>query len=151
MTNYEEATDEILAVFNTVMKLNSATLIGYMLDIRWPGIIEPSKPDGSKFWARASIQTVASPQSSLSTCVEEPYQRRYTTNGLLFIQFFCPLSLATSMTQGRKLAIVSQNAYRGKKTAGGVWFKNVRINELPPEALFHRFNVVSEFEFDELY
>lgn len=146
---YDAAIDEMYALFNLAWLANSAAIAGYVPEVRWPNIEEPSKPDGSKFWARVSSQTVGEPQGGMGAC-ETPYEKRYEAYGLLFVQIFCPKENARSMELGRLLAKLARNAYRGKSTPGGVWFRNVRIQELADEAMFHRFNVVAEYEYDEV-
>jgi hypothetical protein len=68
---------------------------------------------------------------------------------LLIIQVFCPRSDAQAMAKGRALAEVARDAFRGVDT-GGVWFRNVRINKLPPSEKYYIFNVISEYEYSEI-
>lgn len=146
MITYEEAIDEIFGIFNAAWFGDSAAVVGYVPEVRWPGVEEPEKPELSKFWARVSQQTVIEGQSSLRN---GDGGQRYTTDGLVFVQIFCPKSDSLGMTNGRKLAIIARNAFRGNATSGQVWFRNARINELPPEENWYRFNVVAEYEYDE--
>ena len=147
-TTYSNAIDEINAEFwNSWNSDKTVFIVGYVPDVRWQGVEEPSLPDGSKFWARVSIQTVFEEQTSLAG---NESKKRYTSSGLVFVQIFCPKSNAQANEFGKKLSEVARNAFRGKSTAGAVWFRNVRINELSPEDLFYRFNVVAEFEYDEI-
>ena len=148
---YDEGLDEIFALFSAAWLANTPAIVGYMPDVRWPNIEEPAKPPSDKFWARVSNKTVLEEQCSMSACVEQPGLRRYEISGLVFVQIFCPKQLATASELGKKLAIIARNAFRGKQTEPGrVWFRNTTINELPPEALFYRYNVVSEYEFDDI-
>lgn len=146
MISYEDAIDEMFEAFNVAWLANSAAVASYVPEVRWPGVEEPETPDASKFWVRVSQQTVSEEQSTLRN--DESVQR-YTADGLLFVQLFCPKSDAESMAKGRKLAVIARNAFRGKTTSGKVWFRNARINEIPPEDKFYRFNVVTEYEYDE--
>ena len=150
-TTYSNAIDEINAAFwQDWNSAKSSSVVGYVPDIRWQNVEEASTPDGSKFWGRVSTQTVFEEQTTLSTCEGAPGQKRYTSSGLVFVQIFCPKSNAQANEFGKKLSEVARSSFRGKSTPGNVWFRNVRINELPPEDLFYRFNVVAEFEYDEL-
>lgn len=147
-TNYSGATDEICGAFWQAWNAaETSSLVGYVPDVRWPLVEEPETPDASKYWARLSIQTVFEEQTALAG---NDGKRRYTASGLVFVQIFCPKSVSNSGEIGRKLAEIARNAYRGKDTPNKVWFRNVRINELSPENLFYRFNVVAEFEYDEI-
>lgn len=146
MTNYEAAIDEMFAQFRIPWEANSAAVAGYVPEVRWPGVEEIDPPDASKYWARVSQQTVDEQQTTLRN---GEFAKRYTADGLVFVQIFCPKSDAESMTTGRRLATIARNAFRGQSTSGNVWFRNARIKELEPEAKFYRFNVVTEYEYDE--
>lgn len=145
------AVKEMEALFYAAWQANGGAAFGYIPEIEWYGKEASSKVDRSKVWARFSSQNVFEEQATLSTCVDVPFQRRYNGSGLIFIQLFLPKTVANAVIQGRKLAKVARNAFRGKKTDGGVTFHNVRINDnLPPEELFYRINVVAEYDYDEL-
>lgn len=146
MITYEEAIDEIFGIFKTAWDAESAAAVTYVPEVRWPGVEEPNKPDNSSFWVRVSQQTVLENQASLKNGENG---QRYTTSGLVFIQLFCPKSDSESMTKGRRLAIIARDAFRGNSTSGNVWFRNAKINELPAEEYFYRFNVIVEYEYDE--
>lgn len=149
-TNYIDARNEINSLFYEAWQLKAAAIAGYLPEIRWQGVQYRSLPDGSKIWGRVSIQTVFEEQTTLSTCEGKPGQKRYTASGLVFVQLFCPKSDTESYAKGGKLAKIARDAFRGKSTPGKVWFRNARINEIPPEELYERYNVVTEFEYDEL-
>lgn len=146
-TNYVQAIDEIFSLANAAFVANAAAIVGYLPDIRWPGVAEAGTPDASKFWARVSQQTVLEEQTTLSG---EDGKKRYTASGLVFVQLFCPFSDVAAMEKGRALAVMARNAFRGKTTSGKVWFRNARINELAPADGAYRFNVVTEYEYDEI-
>ena len=148
--NHDQAKDEMFAAFNAAWSAGSAAIVGYVPEVRWPGK-EEDKPDGSKFWARVSEQVVDEPQTSLSACLGESQNAMRTTcYGLLFVQIFAPKSVDDGYDKGDKLAQLGKTAFRGKKTSGGVWFRNARATSLPAEDLWNRFNVVTEYEYDEV-
>lgn len=147
-TTFKDATDEICGAFWQAWNAAEvSSLVGYVPDVRWPFVEEPEKPEASKYWARVSIQTVFEEQTALAG---SDSKRRYTASGLVFVQLFCPKSRSDAGEIGRKLAEIARNSFRGKSTPGNVWFRNARINELSPENLFYRLNVVAEFEYDEI-
>jgi hypothetical protein len=149
-TNYSDAHDEMLDLFNVNWSTNSSAIVGYTPDIYWPDVEELIKPDGSKFFARISIQTVLEKQLTLGNCAGDPFKKHYESSGLIIIQLFAPKSLGTSPAKLKKLAELAKNSYRGKSSESGIWFRNVRINELPKDNLFNRCNVIAEYEYDEL-
>jgi len=143
---YEQAIDEIFTVFHDAWTTEAPAIVGYVPGVRYQGVEEPSKLPVSVYWARVTQQTVADAQSTLRDGV---CGQRYQTNGLVFIQLYCPKIDSEGMSNGRKLAAAVRNSYRGKKTDGGIWFTNVRINEFEPEEKWYRLNVVAEYEYDE--
>lgn len=148
---YNQARDQIFALFKAAWDAQTTALAGYVPEVRYQGLEVGEKPDGSKHWCRISTQSVTEEQATLSTCVEEPGKSRYESSGLVFVQIFSPKSEATGYEVGQQLAQVARNAFRGKKTTPGeVWFRNVRINNISPENLLYRFNVVAEYEYDEI-
>lgn len=144
-TSYVLAIKSMFALFNTAWAANTTAIAGYVPKVYWPGIEDAAKADPTKFWARVSQQTVLESQTTLA----EP-TKRFTAKGLIFIQLFCPKTNSTSIDLGRSLAVVARNAFRGKTSSQHVWFRDARINELPSEESYHRFNVVVEYEYDEM-
>ena len=149
-TTYSAAVDEINAIFwNDWNSTKTSDIVGYVPAVRWEFVESQELPDSSKVWCRVSTQTVGIEQTTLSDSVGEQGHRRYTATGLVFVQIFCPKSLAQAGEFGRALSQVARNSFRGKSTQSGIWFRNARVNELPMEDLYYRFNVISEFEYDE--
>lgn len=150
MIRFDDARNQMNAMFWASWQLNTPSICGYIPEVRWQGKEDRSLPDASKFWVRVSQQTLIEQQTAFSKNVNNNAGRRFTTKGLMFIQLFCPKSETRSFQMGAELAVVAKNSLRGKSTANCVWFRNVRINELPPEELCFRFNVVAEYEYDEV-
>lgn len=148
---YTEAIDAIFTRFRTTwIDGRVLSLLSYDTEIRWTGILKEDPPVSNRFWVRVSQQTVLERQQTLSSCEGLPGKKRWRTHGLVIVQLFCPKSVARNMELGRKLAIIARDAFRGK-TAGNVWFYRARIQDnIPPEQEVNRFNVVAEYEYDEL-
>lgn len=147
---YPDADAEMARVFKAAWDSGTPAVAGYIPNVEWYGLETPDKVDRSQFWARFSTQHIYDEQSTLSDYVAEPFRKRYTGSGLVFIQLFMPKTIDNAVIKGRRLAKVARNAFRGKKTPGGIWFRNARINDVPAEDLFYRLNVVTEYEFDEI-
>lgn len=147
---YVGAIDDIYGAFLTAWNANSAAIAGYVPTVYYQGVQPDSPPDSSKIWCRISHDIVLEQQTTLSNCEGAPNQKRYTTTGLVFVQVFGPKEDAEVWLKMQKLAKVARNAYRGKSTPGRVWFRNARIKPLADEELYKRFNVIAEFEYDEL-
>jgi hypothetical protein len=149
-TTYVGAKNEIYSLFTQRFNADAAAIIGYVPQIFYRNNEQPTKPGSDKYWVRASIQTIDAAQTALSDCGEIG-KKRYTEYGLFFAQLFAPKSDPQVDDKLAKLAAMAREIFRGTTTEGHVWFRNARINEIDPEALFYRSNVVTEFEYDEIY
>jgi hypothetical protein len=147
MIDYITAIDSIFEAFKAVWDEDTTAVVGYVPAVYWQGIEEPEKPDASKYWVRLSQQSVNETQK---TFVGENSKKRFQNDGLVFVQLFCPKVDSQSFQIGRELAVVARDAFRGKVTSSGVWFRNARIKELSDEEGYHRFNVVADYQFDEM-
>ena len=147
---YSEAVDAMFALFNAAWTAGAAAIVGTVPEIRWQGVEGPNKPPANGYWCMVGVQTVAEPQSTFKTGVEPLENRRYTAIGFLVVQLFCPMSDAQSAYKGRLLAELARNAFRGQETSNGVWFRNGRIEPLPPEENAHRFNIIVEYQYDDI-
>lgn len=147
----QAAKDEMFGRFLATWKLTfTITIVGYMPIIFWQGKLEPFKPDYSKYFCRVSKQTVLESQSSLSTQCGLPGQKRFTVDGLLFIQIFCPISDPKADERGRALATIARDTYRDNVAGDSIVYRRQRIQDLDPEEQCLRFNVVTEYQYDEL-
>lgn len=144
--NYSAGRDEIFAQFNLALP-SVGTLIGYAPNIVYQGVEEPAKMPTDKLWVRVSQQTVLESQATLSG---NDLKRRYSSEGLFFAQIFSPKSKPENYALSLAVANILKLAFRGKQTADCIWFRNVRIQELPAELAWFRINVVAEYQYDEI-
>lgn len=148
--SYTQAVDAMFALFNVAWSAGAAAIVGSVPQIRWQGVEGTSPPPVNGYWCRVSTQNVIEQQTTHKTGIAPNENRRYTSSGLLFVQLFCPMSDAQAMDKGRQLAMLARNAFRGKSTSNDVWFRNARINELSPEDNSYRFNIIVEYEYDDI-
>ena len=151
MINYVDATDEIYDLFLKGFEKPAENLLGYVPEIYWRNKERADKPASDKFWCRVTVYTELEEQANISVANAGAYAKRWTTSGIVMIQLFCPRAVKNSDKLGQQLSNIIKLCYRGKTTDGGIWFRNARINDgLEPEELFYRFNIVADFEYDEL-
>ncbi|MCX8665981.1 hypothetical protein J3U11_11250 [Gilliamella sp. B2840] len=143
-TNYIKAQDEMCSTFKSAWS-NSVSILGYEPDIGWKNKAKKTKTLTDKFFCLFSTQTTVEKQATLSG-----YNgiKRYRSQGIIIIQIFCPKNEINSDLKGKQLAILTRNAFR--KNGCNVWYRNARINELNQEELFYRFNIIVEYEYDEI-
>lgn len=136
-------------LLNQLMTVKPAidTLLGYVPNLVIQGVQSPGKQPTDKIHLRFSQQTVIEEQATLAG---SDLKRRYTTDGLVFVQIFSPIASLNDYANGLKVAELVKSAYRGKNTENCMWFRNTRIQELPPEEAWFRVNVVSEYTYDQI-
>jgi hypothetical protein len=143
---YSQATDELFGMVKAVFD-NSNSLIGYIPDLRWPGIPRGDKPDDTKYWARPSAQWVTDQQSALAN---DNGTKIYEAVGLLYVQLFAPLGQANSPEKLRALGEMLQAKFRSQSDSSEIWFRNQRIIELPEDSKNYKANFVTQFTYKTL-
>jgi hypothetical protein len=139
---YEQAKDEVFGVVNAGVQAANA-IVGYDIEVRWPGNPEPSLPPQDEIWARVSTKTVMESQRSLANFEGK---RRYEAHCLLYVQVFCPRSVVGILESGIKVAQAIRSELRSWQ--GNVIFRNEQICELDTTEEHYPINVVAEFVFD---
>lgn len=145
ITSYFDARNEIFAQYN-LAKVEILALLGYQPVVVYQGVESTVVMPTDKIWMRVSQQTIIEEQATLSG---NDLKRRYTSEGLSYIQMFIPKTTGV-YTNGTKIAEYIKKAFRGKQTANCITFRNVRIQELAPEEAWFRLNVVSEYQYDQI-
>jgi hypothetical protein len=143
--SYVSARNEIFSQYN-LAKTGLLALLTYQPIVVYQGVEPTSAVPTDKLWVRISQNTVLENQATLAG---NDLKRRYTSEGLIYIQLFIPKTVG-DYTKGVNAAVLIKNGYRGKQTSSCMWFRNVRIAELPPEDAWFRLNVVSEYQYDEI-
>lgn len=145
LPTYDSALDEMLGLFNTDWTTKTPALTTTVPDVQWPGLPAGPGPVG-KSWARIRIRHTSSRQVTFGP----PGQRRFERGGIITVQVFAPLSPQNGLSLAEKLAIIARDAYEGRGTATGIWFRNARIVEVGPSGEWYQYNAVVEFQYDEM-
>lgn len=134
---FDEARDIICGVFKDAWDVYPGTPPAIYTDI--PGDT-PSAP----LWARVILRHATGRQSSLSGAINGC--QRFTNRGTVFIQVFAEVGNGSVDAYDAAQAIAT--AFRKAQT--GVWFRNVRINEVGADGNFVQHNVLSDFSYDDV-
>jgi len=134
---FQAAVDEMLELFRSAWAST-----GYQ--IVWPNK-RHEKPSTVAPWARVFVRHVLGGQATLSNA---DGVRRWRRQGFLTIQVFVPS--AQGLPPALALAKIAADAYEGSSTPSGVWFRNVRLNEVGPDGDWFQVNVIADFEYDEV-
>lgn len=144
---YDEARDEMFAMLKIAWDAGAGAIVsGAVPSILWQGQ-EYGPPALTAAYARATVHHNTGRQTSLTG---EGGQRRFTRYGIVFIQIFVPVSFKNPLTIASKLGKVALDAYEGRSSPGGIWFRNARLNEIGPADGWEQVNVVAEFQYDEV-
>lgn len=97
-----------------------------------------SNPD---LWARITVAHTGGFQATLGG------NKCFARFGLVTVQVFT--ALGTGLSIGDNVYKIVVDSYEGKTTPGGVWFRNVSVNEIGPEGEWYQTNIIAEFEYEE--
>jgi hypothetical protein len=99
--------------------------------------------NGSAPWARIQIKHNTGEQVSIGG----PGNRKFEHMGIVLIEVYAPSG--DGMVQTRALATVIRQAFEGISENNGVWYRNVRLNEVGASGYFSQANVIAEFSYEE--
>ena len=94
-------------------------------------------------WASVVIRHATGQQRTLGG----KGQRLFLRLGVIVVTINTPSN--SGLSGGLVLAKLVSDAYEGVSSPNGVWFRNVRINELGREGTFFQTNVISDLEYHE--
>lgn len=147
LPTFDGARDEILGLFNTKWTTDTPALNGGApIRVEWPGVDAGDPPPADKPYARITLRHTTSRQATFGPTGG----RRFTRPGLITVQVFTPLSGGQGLSLAEKCAIIARDAFEGRGTASGIWFRNARIQEIGPDGTWYQMNVLVEFVYDEL-
>lgn len=150
----QQARKEIFALIDTTWKAKAPAIVAPLAlpEMRWQGIEKGALPGSTKYWARSSTQLATTRQSAHIMRPDDPGQSpvEFATSGVIFIQVFAPMSEHGSYAKGELLAALAQCMFMAAETASGVWFRNPRINELVPDGTWYRWNVMADYQFNQV-
>jgi len=132
---YAQANDEVLAQLKAVWDPTGYKF--FYEDIR-----DQKETDMSP-WATVVVRHAAGQQDSLGGRGNRSFLRL----GVLIITINTPSG--SGLSEAYALAKVVADAYEGASSPNGVWFRNVRINELGRDGTFYQTNVLVDFEYTE--
>ena len=141
VTQTRTARSEILALFKAAWDGDPTSA---SLPVLWDGVAADIPTSGA--WARAMVRQTTGTQVALSG--DEIGVARHTHTGFLMVQIFTPLGEGLVLSD--QLADIVKNGVRGKRTASGVVFRDVRTPDIGPDGQFFHKQVVADFEYDEV-
>lgn len=146
LPTFTTARDAIQGLFWAAWQLLAPAQNGGALpEVQWQGV-EEEPADATAPFARVTIRHGTSRQSTFG----HTGARRFVRPGIVTVQVFSPISRGGGLTLAQNLAIIARDAFEGVGTADGIWFRNVRIQEIGLSGAWFQMNVTAEFEYDEM-
>jgi hypothetical protein len=106
--------------------------------------LSKTTPDNDKYWARISCTIVDQRQETLRNGL---LQRRFVTNGLVFVQLFAPITDSRTQDNTDKIAellLTDFRTFQGEECE----FTSAAINDsIAPEPAWLRANVTSNYQY----
>lgn len=131
---YKQAVDEILSILKAAWDPTGHKMF-------YENTRDQRETDMSP-WATVIVRHAAGQQDTLGGVGN----RQFLRSGIVLVTINIPST--SGLSEAYNLAKVVTDAFEGSSSSG-VWFRNVRINELGREGSFFQTNVVIEFEYYE--
>lgn len=143
------ARDEMVAIVRVAL----AAFPG--LVVKYDGVDSQDPPSANTDWVRVSIQHEDGGQASLSGPVNGV--TRWGRTGFIFVQCFArqaPTDAAPGDAIGIDKALIYacavRDAFQGRATDSGVWFRNCNAREVGPDKSWFQANASITFDYDEV-
>jgi hypothetical protein len=125
------------------------------LVVKYQGVDSLDPPSGDTDWVRVDIQHEDAGQASLSGPTNGAM--RWGRNGFIFVQCFAQLAPTgaapgdpISIDKAMLYACAVRDAFQGRATDSGVWFRNCNAREIGPDKSWYQANASITFDYDEV-
>lgn len=139
---FTEARDEIHTLFKTAWDAGAETA-GKIVLYADSKTQVPKTNDGDNnpdLWAKITVQHNSGSNASIGNSL-------FDRIGVVTVQVFT--ALGTGLSIGDNVYKIVADAYEGQTTPGGVWFRNVSVNEIGPEGEWYQTNITADFEYSK--
>jgi len=144
---FDTARDEIQALFWDYWKAQTPVLTGGApAMVQWQGVDSGEAPTPNAPWARFDLRHTLGRQTTFGSTGH----RRFLRKGLIQIQVFVPNSRGVGLSDAEKYSTIARDAFEGKGTPSGIWFRNASIQEIGVNEGWFQMNVSVEFVYDEM-
>ena len=144
MTTIAQAKDDIAAQFYDAWQLSAPSKdIIVFFDKK---DIDVDDKDAETSWARVSIKHFDEGFSRQSL-VDSTGIKNYQRDGFIVVGIFTPIGDGVDLDSALTSIVV--NAFEGARTPNGVWFRNVRFNEVGISRAWFQTNVKANFNYCE--
>lgn len=132
---YKEAIDDIQTIMLNVP-------LDPEVNIYWENVRDQRRAD-QESWIQFVIRHASGRQASLGGVGNRDFERLGTAVAAIFVP------IGKGLSESYDLAKTVADAYEGVQSPNGVWFRNVRIQEIGRDGQFHQTQVLVEFAYYE--
>lgn len=132
---YAQARDEILTLFRTAWLASGSSAA---IPLKYDDV--SSDPPADPSWARVTVRHNTGGNDAIGN-------RLRLRTGVVTVQIFT--TFGEGLASADVLGKVAVDAFHGKATSGGAWFRNVRLNEVGQDGKWFQTNVLADFEYNE--
>ncbi len=136
-----QARNEVVTLVKTAWDAGAGTPIPLMI---YPDLDRKHPDTGA--WGRMNMQHA--PVAGEATLAGGLGTQTFTRLGVVIVQIFDDAGKGYSRLD--VLTKVMEDAFEGKSTPGGVWFRNVRAPEVGVDGRFQQVNVLADFNYVEI-
>ena len=139
---FTEARDEIHTLFKTAWDAGVETAGQTVLyaDSKTQVPKTDDADNNPDLWAKITVQHSGGGNAAIGNTFFDRF-------GVVTVQVFT--ALGTGLSIGDNVYKIVADAYEGKTTPGGVWFRNVSVNEVGPEGEWYQTNITADFEYNK--
>ena len=145
MTSMSQARDDVFKMFTDYWNAN-ASFEGSIPEVRYAGTAKGPVPPAQKAWVRLTLQHTTGRQVSFGA----PGSRRFERRGLIMLQVFVPTQSGQGLSEVETLATIALNSWEGKASPNGVWFRELRVEDVGEDGPWWNTNVMGSFVYDEV-
>ncbi len=134
---YDQAVDEILVMLKASWDTTGYPVIYENVAADQPSTITP--------YLVVTLRHATGEQASLAN---DNGVKRFRRDGLCVAQIRVPAG--EGLSNAYSLAKIVGDAFEGKASPGGIWFRDIRINEVGPDGEWFQINTLFNFTYDEV-
>lgn len=135
-----EARDEMLTLFKDAWEADVTTAAAPIVWTDAPDDNNVPNPETNDIWCRATVIHTVGRNSAIGN-------KLFDREGVVTIQIFT--RYGAGLANNDLACKVALDAFQGKSTSGGVWFRNVTLNEIGHDGDWFQSNVLANFEYTE--
>lgn len=130
---YEQAHDDMQKMINEAW-----TATGHKIFFE---SVQEERDEETEPFIRVWIRHTSANQRTLGGEDNRLFERR----GFIRIEVYSRIT--NGLQESYQLAKVAGDAYEGRSSDNGVWFRRVRISEMGKDGIFNRIDVIVDFEY----